>query len=177
MKSRFLRVSVLLLLAVANSAFAQLGPLWLGTWKSQDGDTTLTITESKIDYVEVRPDEKGKPETFNSTRHWTNRAEDAAGELEGVFGYAKKRVTPNGISKRYDESLQSYRRGAPDFTVSDPAMSRQAIGVMSPGVYKVMWSYSGGDCGYDEYIIDGDKILDVSECSYHFELRMFNRVR
>lgn len=177
MNRHFLRLSVLALVAVANAAFAQLGPQWFGTWKSQDGNTTMSISESNIDFVVVRPDDRGRPEAFNSARHWTNRSDDAAGELEEVFGYAKKRVSPAGISKRYEEALRAYRRNAIDFSVSDPDRSRQAIGVMSPGIYKVMWSYSGGDCGYDEYIIDGDKVLDVDECKYHFKIQLFNRVK
>lgn len=172
-----LRTFVFSLLVVANAAYAQLGPQWSGTWKSDDGKTTMTISGSSIHYAVVRLNENERFETFNSIWHWTNRSDDAAGALEEAFGYAKKRVSPGDIAKRYEESLRAYRRNPIDFSVSDPDQSRRAIGVMSPGIYKVMWSYSGGDCGYDEYIIDGDKMLDVDECKYHFKIQLFNRVK
>jgi len=179
MNSRLLRIFALLLMGLTNTAFAQLGPQWFGTWKNQDGNThtTMTISASKIEFTVVRPDEQGKPETFNFAHLWTNRSDDAAGELTAVFGYAKKRFPLPEISRNYEEALRQYRRDPSDFHVSDPARSRQAIGAMSPGVYKVMWSYSDGDCGYDEYVIDGDKILDVNTCKYRFNVKLFNRVR
>lgn len=177
MEYRLSRMSALLIMTVANAAFAQPGPLWLGTWNNQGGDTSMTISASKLVFVAVHPDEKGKPETHTAALRWTNRSDDAAGELEEFFGYAKKRINLGDIAKRYEEALLAYRRDPTDFSVSDPAKSRQAISAMSPGIYKVLWSYSGGDCGYDEYIIDGDKILDVSECKYQFKVQLYNRVR
>lgn len=177
MSCRLLRIFALLLIGVANSAFAQLGPQWFGVWKSQGADGSMAISASRIDFGAEHLDEKGKRETFKSTLTWTNRSDDAAGELEMVFGYAKKRVSLSDISRNYEEALQQFRRDPTDFSISDPAKSRQAIGAMSPGVYKVMWSYTGGDCGYDEHIIDGDKILDVSECKYSYNVTLFHRVR
>jgi hypothetical protein len=177
MKCRLLRISALLLIGVANGASAQPSPQWLGVWKSQDGDVTMTISTSTIKFASVMPDENGKPEPREWTVVWRSPSDTARGELQGDFGYEKKRVSLPDIARRYEEALRAYRRDSTDFIISDPATSRQAIGAMSPGVYKVLWSDAGIDCDYDEYIIDGDKILDVDECKYRFIVRLFNRVR
>ena len=149
---------------------------WLGTWKRQDGTTTLAISPSRIDISGMKRADDGKRSPFAYTLNWTDRSDDAAGQLDGVFGYSKKRTSPADIAKRYEEALRAYKKDPTDFSVSDPGPSRAAIATMAPGVYKIMWSYTGGDCGYDEYIIDGDKILDVSECKYRFQVEMLNRV-
>ena len=176
-----MRRSMLLLLSsfcvISNTVFAQPGPQWFGTWKSQDDGSSMTISASRMDFVRVRWDEKGHPETFNLIQRWTNRSNDAVGELEDVFGYSKKRVSPSDVSKRYEDALRLYRKDPVDFSVSDPDKSRRAIRTMAPGIYKVLWGYGGGDCGYSEYIIDGDRILEVSECKSHYDLRLFDRVR
>ena len=72
------------------------------------------------------------------------------------FGLSKERTSPAAIRKRYEEAVTQFEKDPTDFGISDPQSSRAAIAAISPGVYKVMWSYAGGDCGYSEYILDGE---------------------
>lgn len=166
------------LLVTANHASAQLGPQWAGTWKSEDGHSIKRVTASRIDETFDPLGKKDMPEAHEGTLHWTNEPEEKAGpEIEGVFGYAKKPLSQRDISRRYEEALRSYRKDPTDFNVSDPVKSRHAINAIAPGIYKVMWSYGGGDCGFEEHVVDGDKMLVVSECKYGFGVRLFKRVR
>lgn len=159
--------------ACTQPAFAQLNATWYGTWKSQDGKKTLTISASKIDVSEVRDNDQGKPERFQYVHDWVNKSEPE----DGRFGYSNKQVSPGELAKRYQENFNLYKKDSTDFSISDPAASREAIGAISPGVYKVMWSYAGGDCAYWEYIADKDKMLEINDCKYRFGVQLFNRVR
>lgn len=177
MNSRLWIFCLLILSCISTPALAQLAPQWHGVWKSEDGKLTVKISGDEVEYLVDAKDENGKPETRSTKLKWTNRSDDAAGKLESVFGYSKKRVSLGEISRKYEESLRQYRKDPTDFTISDPSKARALIGAMSFGVYKVMWSYSGGDCGYDEYILDGDRILDITDCKYRHEVQLFTRLR
>lgn len=155
----------------AQPASAQLDPMWYGTWKNQYGTKTLTISASKIIVSEVRHNDKGKPERVRYEHHWVNKSEPE----DGSFGRSTKRISPGVLAKRYQEAVEQYKRDSADFNISDPAMSRAAIGAISPGVYKIMWSYAGGDCAYWEYIVDKDKMLEINECKYRFGVQLLNR--
>jgi hypothetical protein len=58
-------------------------------------------------------------------------------------------------------------------------VTRRRRGVRSPpslpGVYRNLWSYSVGDCGGGDYILDKDRMLEISECKYGFEVVLYNR--
>ena len=170
-------VLALVLLVTANHASAQIGPQWVGTWKSEDG-SIKRVSASRIVETFDPEGKKDMPEAHEETLQWTNEPEEKAGpEIEGVFGYAKKPLSQRDISKRYEEALRRYRKNPTDFNVSDPVKSRQAIDAIAPGIYKVMWSYGAGDCDFEEHVVDGDKMLVVTECKYGFGVRLFNRVR
>lgn len=47
---------------------------------------------------------------------------------------------------------------------------------MSPGVYRVMWSYFGGESG-EEYIVDKDRMLEVKDDPFGFWVTRYNRVK
>lgn len=173
--TRILLASVLAI--TASHATAQLGPEWFGTWKSQDGHTTKKISATRIDESFDPRGKKDMPEAHNTTLHWTNKSEDLAGELSEVFGCAKKPLSPDDISSRYEKALREHKKNPSDFKVGDTAKSRQAINSIAPGVYKVMWSYGFGDCDFEEHLVDGDKMLVVSDCPYGFGVKLFNRVR
>lgn len=153
-------VLAFVLLTSASQVGAQLGPQWFGTWKSEDGRSVKKISASGIDGM-----------------RWTSKSEDDLGDLYEVYGYSKKPSSPADISKRYERALRDYRKDPTDFNVSDPDESRRAINAIAPRIYKVMWSYEGGDCGFEEHVVDGDKMLVVSECKYGFGVRLFKRVR
>lgn len=93
------------------------------------------------------------------------------------FGLSKERTSPAAIRKRYEEAVTQFEKDPTDFGISDPQSSRAAISAISQGVYKVMWSYSGGDCGYSEYILDGGRMLEFSECKYWFGVTLYNRIQ
>ena len=93
------------------------------------------------------------------------------------FGLSKERTSPAAIRKRYEEAVTQFEKDPTDFGISDPQSSRAAIAAISPGVYKALWSYAGGDCGYSEYILDGGRMLEFSECKYGFDITLYDRIQ
>lgn len=164
------------LVRTAASRPAGLGPEWLGRWKSQDGKRVLLISRSKIEFSDLRKDDDGKSRWVTYEHDWSNAREPSNDGAAG-FGYAKNSTSPGSVAKRYEDALRSYKQDPTDSSISDPAQSRQAISAISPGTYKVMWSHGGGDCDYGEYIVDGGRMLEVSECKYGFDVRLFDRAR
>lgn len=173
MKLEIIFATVVAISACVRPAFAQLNPMWHGTWKSHDGKKTIVISSLKINASEMILNDKGKPERFQYEHQWVNKSEPE----DGGFGYSNKRVSPGELAKRYLAAVKEHKKDPTDFKASDPTVSRDAIAAISPGTYKVMWSYAGGDCAYWEYIVDNDKMLEINECKYRFGVQLFNRVR
>lgn len=146
-------------------------PQWFGAWKSQEGDKIVTFSNRSFVVHEVRSN-GDKLEQVEYEHDWQ---EDADLE-EAKFGYSRTLTTPSEIANRLESAITRNEANAPDFTVSNPTAARRAVAAISPGRYKVIWSYGGGDCAIWEYIIDGDRMLEVSDCKYHFNIRLFNRV-
>jgi len=155
-----------------SGAPATLNPLWFGTWKSEDGTASLTISASKLAHTYQQKDSDGKLRSKTDEHSWSNAAD---GEPE-AFGYRAERTSPDEISTRYEEAVRQFKEDPTDFVISDPAASRRAIAAISPGVYRILWSYWVGDCGGWDYILDKDRMLEISECKYGFEVVLYNRV-
>ncbi len=158
---------------IAPPAFAQLDPQWFGMWRPQNGDSTLIISSSKMVSTFLREaDSTEKARMMTVEYRWSN-----SDWSEESFGLSNKRTSPAAIRKRYEEAVTQFEKDPTDFGISDPQSSRAAIAAISPGVYKVMWSYAGGDCGYSEYILDGGRMLEFSECKYWFGVTLYNRIQ
>lgn len=156
----------------APPAFTQLNPQWFGMWRPQNGDSTLIISSSKMVSTFLREaDSSEKARLVTVEYRWSN-----SDVSEESFGLSKERTSPAAIRKRYEEAVTQFEKDPTDFGISDPQSSRAAIAAISPGVYKVMWSYAGGDCGYSEYILDGGRMLEFSECKYWFGVTLYNRI-
>jgi hypothetical protein len=153
---------------------ARLNPLWFGKWKNRAKNKTITFSESTYSVEEERID-AGKLEQVRYEHTWLDKTD---GVVEpGRFGYSKKVTAPSEIATRLDTAIVQYVRDSAFFSVSEPTASRNAIFSISTGRYKVVWSYAGGDCAIWEYIVDGDRMLEVSDCKYNFSVDLFNRVR
>jgi hypothetical protein len=138
---------------------------WAGRWRSKSG-TSLTISESALGvragttaYVlrrsALRPD--GKPE-------------------EATFGIASRTASVEDFSEHFEQAVRAVADHAQDYEVSDPEKSRAMLEAVSSGARDVLWSYSGGDCGWTEYLLDGSQLLAMSECKYGVWIDLFERV-
>jgi len=156
--------------ALTESDFAQ-HPQWFGTWVSQDEKNSMHISTSPAKLAFTFPVE-GMDVKMTIVHEWSNTPGDVQSE---PFGYSKQRISPAEISKHYEAALSAFRKDPTDYSVSDPESSRAAIATISPGLYKILWRDSGGDCGYAEYIVDGDHMLEVSECKYGYAVQLYNR--
>ena len=170
-----LTLIVALDLIFAPSAIAELAPQWYGVWKSASGQESLTISASKIITEFQREDEPGKFRNIKIELKWSDSNDPNPSKDEERFGYSKKRISPSDVAHIFENAVNTLGVGQPDFSVSDPKISRQAIKSISPGVYKIVWTYFGGDCGNNEYILDGDKILEMDQCKYRVGVRLFKR--
>lgn len=157
---------------VAAARPAGLDPAWFGRWKSQDGERELLISRSKIEFSALRTEDDGRRQRVNYEHRWIDSTEPTPDGSE--FGYANRSTSPAAISKRYEAALAAYRRDPSDYAVSEPGPSRAAIAALAPGTYRVMWSFGGGDCGED-YILDRNRLLEVTDCKYQFTVQLFNR--
>ena len=151
----------------------RLNALWLGNWRSQDGTATVTVATSKMVYTFQQKDQNDRLRTRTLEFEWSPSTEGGEG---GDFGYRAERTTPEMISAAYEKAVRQFKEDPTDYAISDPATSRQAIAAISPGAYRIVWSYDGGDCGGWDYILDKDRMLQFSECKYGFEVVLFNRV-
>ena len=151
----------------------RLNRLWLGTWKSQDGTATVKLSATRLvhTYQEKAPD--GRPFSTTVELDWSP---SSTGGDPGHFGYSAERASPEKILAGYEETVRQFKED-PEFVISDPATSRQAIAAISPGTYRVLWSYDKGDCGGWEYILDKDRMLEWTECKYVFYVTLYNRVK
>ncbi|OAI52164.1 hypothetical protein AYO46_06460 [Betaproteobacteria bacterium SCGC AG-212-J23] len=154
-------------------SLSPLNPLWLGTWKSEDGKASITIAARRLVHTFLTEGRDGKPQTQTVEHDWSDSTDSQA----GAFGYSADRTSPEKISQRYEEAVRESNQDPTDFAVSDPAASRRAIAAISPGTYRILWSYEGGDCLHWEYILDGNRMLETSECKYGFDVVLYNRTR
>lgn len=153
---------------------AHLSPEWLGTWKQQDGNMTITISAVKLAFDEVM-NVDGEVDRFQYEHNWLEKV--TANVEEGRFGYSGKRVAPSDIAVLLESAIARFRQDPADFGIGDPAASRRAIASISPGMHAVIWSYGGGEW-YQEYIVDGDRMLQwTDDPHYGFGAHLFNRVR
>jgi len=154
-----------------KSGFTQPNPLWFGAWKSQDGTASITISPATMvhTFQEKGPDGSLRSRTFEF--RWS----DFTGGEGEDFGYSEERTSPDKIAERFEAAARQFEQDPTDFAISDPATSRRAIAAISPGVYRVLWSYGGGDCYGWEYILDHDRMLETSECNYGFNVKLYNR--
>lgn len=139
---------------------------WFGRWKTQDGKKIIEISAFKLDVVQT--DDPGKYEltwTFNPELN------------EGQFSHAGKSTSQAEISRRYEEALDQFERDPTDFGISDPEQSRRAISSISPGNYRIVQGYLGGDCHVWEWIRDTDRLLEISQCKYGFNVQVLTRVK
>lgn len=145
-----------------------LDPQWFGKWVSEDGKRTLEVSASKIGVSDL--DVKGKPPSRFDLR-WVNGPNIG----EEQFGYLAKGTSQAEASSRYEEALRQFKKDPMDFGVSDADPSRRAIAAMTPGGYRVVQGYAGGDCGIWEWILDDTKMLEISQCKYGFHVRLLKK--
>lgn len=119
----------------------------------------------------------GKSRKITAVHRWSNVEKGEDLREDETFGLLKKRITPAEISRQFEMALKRYKQDPTDFNVNESTRSRKAILGMSPGVYQIMWRYLGGDCGYSECIVDKDRMLEVSACSYGYNLAQYNRAK
>jgi hypothetical protein len=154
-----------------SGAVPRLNPAWVGTWKSQDGTTTVTISPAKMVRSFLEKDSHGKMSPKTPEFRWTENGDPEPGE----FGYGRYPTSPAEVLKWYEAAVRQFKKDPADFAISDPKASRQAIAAISPGSYRVLLSTGGGDCEGWDFILDGDRMLEVSECKYGFEVALYNR--
>ena len=151
-----------------------LNPAWLGNWKNQDGTATITISPVKMVYTFQQKNSEGKLERKSMEFKWSDKSDSEDGQ---EFGYSKARTSPEKIAESYEAAVRQFEHDPTDYGISEPTASRQAIAAIAPGVYKILWSFWAGDCGGWDYILDGDRMLQFSECKYGFDVELFRRVR
>lgn len=150
----------------------QLDPQWFGTWESLEGDKIVTLSHESLIGHEAWSND-GKREWIDYKLDWHNGAD----LQEAKFGYSGAQTSPPDLTIRLEHAIRRQEANTPDFSVRNPGAARHAVAAISAGRYKVVRGYSGGDCAIWEYIVDRDRLLEVSECKYHFNVRLFRRVR
>lgn len=161
---------------VANAVYAASTSLgdFPGTWKAQGGKDLLVISPQKIISTSWRKNDAGKPEKYTGEARWSNLDSDS--NEEETFGLSKNQTTLAKIYKRYEMRLKRYKKDPSDYSVGDQKTSLKAIQSMSPGTYRVIWSYFGGESG-EEYIVDKDHMLEIKDDPYGFSVTLYDRVK
>lgn len=154
-----------------SGAVSRLNPAWVGTWRSEDGTATITISPAKMVRSFLEKDADGKTIRKTLEFRWTESTDPDPDE----FGYGKHPTSPAEISKWYEAAVRQFKKDPTDFAISDPKASRRAIAAISPGVYRVLLSTGVGDCAGWDFILDGERMLEVSECKYGFEVALYAR--
>ncbi len=149
-------------------------PNWHGTWQGTKPDSKMVISAAGVEIFDVVEND-GKAEKFHEMTAWGNAHEPNGNDVES--GYAKSSVSLTEILRSYEASVAMFRRDPTDFSISDPTLSRQMIGRITPGNYRVLWAYPGGDCRQRNMIIDGDLILSIVDCKYQHKIDLFTRSR
>ena len=148
-------------------------PNWHGTWQGANPDSKMVITAAGVEIFDAHKRD-GKTERYHAIAPWGTKNPSGNGEESG---YAKSSVSRAEILRTYEASVVQFRRNPTDFGISDPGLSRQFIGRIKPGNYRVVWADLGGDCGQRDMIVDDDLILSVSTCKYQHVIDLFTRVR
>ena len=163
---------------MAASTPMQQSPLnasWIGTWRGPTPGSHIVISPTELIVVRSGPRQRrggGDEEKYM----WTGKSEDASyQDIEGHFGYGKRSKSQSEILRDFESSMAQFKADPADFSISDPAQSVQAIMAIRPGNYRIVWSYSGGDCGFAEHLLDQDSLLKVSQCKYNHSIELYSR--
>jgi len=153
-----------------------LNPLWFGVWQGEKAGSRLVISASELVASWTIKHGDGTSEPHEERSKWTPLYEDTApGDGYLLFGYAKRSKSLAEISNAYEKSVAQFKRDPTDFGISDPLPSRRALAAIKPGNYRVVWTYIGGDCGFHEFIVDGDAMLQMSQCKYGHSVELYTR--
>jgi hypothetical protein len=140
-----------------------LNPVWFGRWMGADGKSEITISAAKLSAQQFQ--------SRNYELNWSNATDTA----EGTFNYTGRSTSLAELSQRYENAFAQFQRDPIDYKVSDPVLSRNALSQVMPGNYKIVSGYEGGDCGYHEWLVSGDTLLEVGECKYGFNVLLYRR--
>ncbi len=156
----------------APATAQSLNPQWFGKWKSTDGKKTIEISSTKMRVTDASWKSKPSEPDSKYDLNWVSSAD----VTEEQFHYAGKSTSLADIAKRYEAALKQFKSNPTDYSMGDEGSSRGASASIAPGNYKIVTGYLGGDCGIWDWIIDKDKMLEISECKYTFQVRLFDRV-
>ncbi len=159
-------------------AASDLNPIWFGVWQGEKAGSRLEISGNELVASWTIKQDNGTSAQHEERSKWSPLSEDKApdnGYL--LFGYAKRSKSPAEIRDAYEKSVTQFKLDPSDFTISDPVPSRRALAAIKPGNYRVVWTYLGGDCGYHEFIVDGDAMLQVSQCKYGHSVEFYTRLQ
>ena len=158
-----------------GSATSTLNSAWFGRWNGREPGAAIAINESEW-VGEQDVDRDGKREHFRTVCKWSKSSEDNLPQDESCwYGYTKGSRSVAAIAQAFEQSVSTAQRNPEDFKVSDAKQTRLAITAIRPGNYRLAWVSEGGDCGYSEYLVDGDKLLKVSQCKYGHSITLFTR--
>lgn len=158
---------------LANTPSPPLNAQWFGKWKSIDGKKVMEISTNKMSVIDAAGKRTPSDPDSKYDLAWSPTSEIN----ENQFGYPGGSISIADISALYELALSQFKRDPRDFSVSEADLSRRAIAAISAGNYKVVRGYLGGDCGTWDWIIDKDKLLEISQCKYAFNVRAFNRAK
>ena len=144
---------------------------WYGTWESRDGTETLIIAQKRIDISKLREEPGSDGRRVQWSRRWRN-ADEADGSYPYTFGYSKSWFSRETLQRRFKEALH---RQDEIFSVHAPEQIAGILDGLSTGEKETLWAYDEGD--FDTtYVIDGDRLLEVTDTMYGFSVRQFQRV-
>lgn len=159
----------------ASQVVAGLNPAWFGRWQ---GTTPLSVpTVSATDFIlEAEVERDGSKVRTQSVCKWSRADEDNLPQDGScAFGYTRTSKSLAAVARDFEESVAAFQRDPTDFQISDPGRGRLDLTSIRPGTYRMVWLYEGGDCGYSEFMVDGDSMLRVSRCKYRHLVERYAR--
>ena len=148
---------------------------WIGTWRGSTPGSHIVISPTELIVATSAPRE-GSANGDEQKYMWTAKSEDESSQGgEGHFGYGKRSKSQSEILRDFESSIAQFKADPADFSISDPAQSVRAIKAIRPGNYRIVWSYSGGDCGFAEHLLDQDSLLKVTYCKYRHSIELYSR--
>lgn len=154
-----------------NTGGVGLSPQWFGIWTSADGKKRITLSAKKISVID-RSEMKNAGDSPNVYGlEWSEKPDLE----EGQFGYSGKSISIAQVATQYAASVAQFKKDPTDFAIGDEASAQQALASISPGNYKIVGGYLGGDCHLWDWILDGDRMLEITQCKYYHGVRLYTR--
>lgn len=147
-----------------------LNPAWYGRWESLDSKRIYTISPNKL---VVTQRQNSKDGYGNFSLNWVGKFDSQ----ENTFGYAGKSISGVELSKDFEDAVKESTRPGSDIKIEGVAVARNALSGFLRGNYKVVTGYLGGDCATWDWAIEGDMMLEIQRCKYHYGVSLLTRMK